>query len=235
MENFSDRLSELLQTEGRGAAKRLATAVGVSPAYISDLAKGKKDNPSLSLTENIAAHLGVSSSWLLTGENLSPLEKAHELVGVPTRSGVVTDRSETVELPFLGMATAGKPGGCFDFYPEEYIEVGGRWNPENHYLVRVWGQSMEPEYTDDSLIVVRQLAPGEFARKGDDVIAIDSDGVVLKRLIYSRNKSTEEADSPLRTFPHLISVNPEYPEHVPCGTDTPIRGVVVAKLDLEQD
>lgn len=86
---------------------------------------------------------------------------------------------------------------------------------------------MEPEYPDRSFIVCRKLRAGEFATKGQDVIACDASGAYFKRLEY--RKDGPRGDKPRKATPRLVSLNPEYPEVTPV-TETPITAVVVGKV-----
>lgn len=129
------------------------------------------------------------------------------------------------ELPFFGTVAAGQPGGPVDIADGTH-PVPGEYDPATHYVLRVHGQSMEPEYPNGSFIVCRKLKTGEFATKGQDVIACDAAGAYFKRLLYT--KDGKKGDSPRKAKPHLTSINPDYPEVVPVA-DCPIVAVVVSK------
>lgn len=64
---FSERLTLLMEEEGLRPAQ-LARSCGVDRAYISMLKNGKRENPNSVLLEKIAAALGVTANWLLTGD-----------------------------------------------------------------------------------------------------------------------------------------------------------------------
>lgn len=135
-----------------------------------------------------------------------------------------------IELPFYGTAAAGLPGGPLDVLdgtvPVPAAIVGKR-DPSGLYVLRVNGQSMEPDYPDGSQIVCRKLKDGEFAKKGQDVISCDASGAYFKRLEY-RNTG-KKGDVPRKAVPHLVSLNPDFPEVVP-ASDCPIVAVVVGKV-----
>lgn len=130
-----------------------------------------------------------------------------------------------IDLPYFGTVAAGLPGGLVDVADGTH-PVPGQYDPTTHYVLRVHGQSMEPEYLDGSFIVCRKLNSGEYATKGQDVIACDAAGAYFKRLIYT--KDGKKGDSPRKAKPHLTSINADYPEVVPVS-DCPIVAVVVGK------
>lgn len=133
------------------------------------------------------------------------------------------------ELPFYGAVAAGKPSDV-DYHSGETMTVPGSFRRRPHYILRVRGRSMEPNYPDGSYVVVRALEPGEYARKGDVVIAHDGDGPCIKLLEY--RVSGPKSDIPRKPTPHLVSINPDYPEIIPIH-DTPVQGIVVDQYDAE--
>lgn len=129
----------------------------------------------------------------------------------------------TTELPLYGWVAAGKPSDV-DYYTDETLVVPGDYRRRPHYLLRVRGQSMEPDYPDGSYVVVRALEPGEYPKKGDVVIAADGNGPAMKRLEY--RKAGQKGDIPRKPTPHLVSINPAYGEVIPIA-DCPVQGVVI--------
>lgn len=129
------------------------------------------------------------------------------------------------DLPYFGTVAAGLPGGPVDVMDGTH-PVPGSFDPASHYVLRVHGRSMEPDYPDGSFIVCRKLKIGEFATKGQDVIASDASGSYFKRLLYTKHEP--KGPGPRKAIPHLVSINPEFPEVVPVS-DCPITAVVVAR------
>lgn len=134
--------------------------------------------------------------------------------------------SNLIELPFYGTVAAGMPGGPLDTADGTH-PVPGKYDPATHYVLRVNGQSMEPEFPDGSHVICRKLKDGEFAKKGQDVIACDASGAYFKRLVYRKDGAS--GDSPRKSVPRLVSINENFPEVVP-ASDCPIAAVVVGKL-----
>lgn len=131
-------------------------------------------------------------------------------------------------LPFYGLVAAGTPAGTLDDMPGETIAVPGTWPTAAHFALRISGRSMEPDYPDGATIVCRKLKPGEYPTKGQDVIASDASGAYFKRLAYS--KAGTKGKEPRKPVPHLVSINPAFPEVVP-ATDCPVTAIVVGKAD----
>lgn len=150
----------------------------------------------------------------------SSFEEAEKVVAFPDQTEIRT------ELPFYGWVAAGKPADV-DFHTDESRSVPGDYQRKPHYLLRVRGRSMEPDYPEGSYVVVRALQAGEFPKKGDVVIANDPNGPAMKRLEY--RKAGAKSDVPRKPTPHLVSINPEFGEVIPIS-DCPIQGVVVESL-----
>ena len=152
--------------------------------------------------------------------NVTGFQKTPNVLGFPP-----APEPNVVELRFYGTVAAGVPGGPLDT-DDGTFAVPGSYDPASHYVVRVNGRSMEPDYPDGSRIICRRLRDGEYAKKNQDVIASDANGTYFKRLVYS--KSGPKTDQPRRAVPTLVSLNPEYPAVVPVA-DCPIVAVVVGK------
>lgn len=122
------------------------------------------------------------------------------------------------QLPYLGLVAAGKAADV-DYWSDETLPVHRDYGPEHHYLLRVHGRSMEPDYPDGCLIVVRAIAPGEVPPIPSVVVANDGTGPTVKRL---------EIDNAGRY--RLQSINPEFGEVVPVPGSCPIQGLVVDRI-----
>jgi SOS-response transcriptional repressor LexA len=186
----------------------------------------------LKMAESSFSRFGVSSLSELVEIALNKLIKSDSQQSTPIiqfRDGAPSApiARKVVALSFYGHIAAGNPGGPIDVAEDEIV-IPGEFDRSTHFVLRVNGESMEPQYPDRSLIVCRRLRTGEFAKKGDDVVSADSSGSYFKRLEYT--KDGKKGNGPRKATPHLISLNPDYPEVVPVS-DQPIIAVVVAKVD----
>lgn len=129
-------------------------------------------------------------------------------------------------LPYYGTVAAGLPGCTVDVTDDTH-PVPDEYDPATHYVLRVRGESMEPDYADGSHIVCRKLKSGEYATKGQDVICSDASGNYFKRLKYTQDGP--KGDTPRKAKPHLVSINPDYDEVIPVS-DCPITAIVVEKV-----
>jgi SOS-response transcriptional repressor LexA len=118
-------------------------------------------------------------------------------------------------LPCLGRIAAGSPTLAIDDTSRDTVLAPKQW-PAKYYCLRVSGQSMEPDYPDGSFVVIRPLAHGEYPIK-NHVYAwlIDGGTVTLKRLVYTKAGNKNPDGSPRKPIPHLVSINPAFPDVVP--------------------
>ena len=105
-----------------------------------------------------------------------------------------------------GAVAAGAPIDAVEWAP---VEVPKEY-PDDHYVLKVNGNSMAPKIPDDSLIVVREWREQGFPKKGTIVVYSDSNGSTLKEFGYRKAKAGEEANS-FGMVPVLKSLNPAYP------------------------
>lgn len=83
--------------------------------------------------------------------------------------------------------------------------------PEDHYALRVYGQSMAPRIPDGATIIVSPFQGKGFPRKGTIVIYNDGHGATLKELAYRKAKPGEEGNT-FNQVPILKSLNPAFKE-----------------------
>lgn len=121
-----------------------------------------------------------------------------------------SEPEQSPSLPLLGTIAAGRPIEAIedreDVPLQELIPSG-----EEHYMLRVSGQSMIEDHIDDGdLVVIRRQ---NHARNGDIVVAIvDGEEATLKRFYKEKNR--------IRLQPANASLEPLYPSHLE------IRGVL---------
>ena len=113
-------------------------------------------------------------------------------------------------LPFLGEVAAGKKGG------EEFAETMqvGRDYGKGHFVVRVSGDSMEPELASGDLIVVKG---SDIYTPANGRICVVSDGAGSSVKKWNRRRGLFE------------SLNPDYPDLEPTE-DLVFQGYFVEKV-----
>ena len=131
------------------------------------------------------------------------------------RMALRTDESE--EIPFLGLIAAGQPIETFSEPETKSVPghlFGGR--PNDHYVLRVVGESMIQEgiHDGDFVVVLRR----EQARTGEMVVALVSGEVTLKRFF------------PEGAHVRLQPANPTMEPILARAQDVKVQGVVVGLM-----
>lgn len=83
--------------------------------------------------------------------------------------------------------------------------------PPGHYVLRVFGASMEPKIPDQSLIVVKEWHDKGLPGKGTIVVYSDGFGSTLKEFGYRKAKPGEDHDA-MGNVPVLKSINKAFPD-----------------------
>jgi hypothetical protein len=102
-----------------------------------------------------------------------------------------------------GAVAAGAPIDAVEWAP---VEVPKEF-PEDHYVLKVNGNSMAPKIPDEAMIVVREWREQGFPKKGTIVVYSDANGSTLKEFGYRKAREGEEANS-FGMVPVLKSLNP---------------------------
>ncbi len=161
-------IRELRESKGL-MQKELARIVGVSPSTFNQYETGKRQ-PDISTLQLIARALDVTID---------------ELVGCET---MIPKSTGGVWIPVLGRIAAGIPIGAieevidYEEIPAEMAKSG------DFFSLYVKGDSMEPEYRDGDVIVVRKQ---DTAETGEDaVIIVNGNDATFKRLRRDENGIT---------------------------------------------
>ncbi len=221
------RLKELLRQNDL-TLKAASLAIGRNQTYLQQY-----------VDRGIPAVLGYRDSEALAGMvGCDPSELRHEVV--PKRSPM---KRRPPRIP------AGLPGAPLVAVPEVTVEVSAgagavaeefvsetaRWHwpenmirheagaePENLRILRVRGNSMEPEVRDGDRIVVD--VSRRLPATGETFVLWDGIGLVVKHVEVVRGDAVDDDDPPrLR----LISANPDYAPYSCLAQDAHILGKVV--------
>lgn len=168
MDDFLQRTFETLKAQGK-RHKDLADHLGVSPQRVTDWKSGRVLSYSKYM-EKIAAYLGVSVDYLLTGKS-TPFS-------FPNISPAVR-RS----VPMLGSISCGEP--IYAAEEHEYsVSVGG--DVAADFVLRAKGDSMIGAHIyDGDLVFFRQC---DTVDNGKIAVVVIGDEATLKRVYYTPEK-----------------------------------------------
>ena len=193
--------------------KRLAEALGKSPAYVSMVENSKRDVRMATL-EAFAKALGVPPAYLLSGRSEEEGGRMESLVDeilavverhLPEAKGAL---KRVKRVPVISYTAAGDPVAYEDMYPtgwaEEFIEGVVDIDDPNAFALRIRGDSMEPLLMDGDIVIV---CPNWSLREGKPVVAKIRGGEITCKIYNRRERNIV-----------LSAVNPRY-QPVVVGTD----------------
>lgn len=125
----------------------------------------------------IVTHVGDKSPTSVH-RHLKTLEKRGHITREANKSRSIRLTVEHRGLPLAGEIAAGSPIEAVE--DVQRFDLAGTYDPTNHFMLRVRGNSMIEDHIDDGdLIVVRKQSS---CRDGDTVVAIvDGESATLKR------------------------------------------------------
>lgn len=149
--------------------------------------------------------------------HLKALEKKKliQREGYSARAIQVMDYRPGTELPLLGAVAAGAPIQAPS--QDERINFNDLFGGQNHYALKVRGQSMIEDHIDDGDYVV--IRKQETARQGERVVAMIDNEVTLKKFHQEKGRIWLQ---PSNETMKPIEVKPE--------SDARILGVLVGVL-----
>lgn len=163
------RIFELMKAQGKKNAE-LARAAGVTPQRVTDWKAGRISSYNRCL-DKIAAYLGVSVDYLLTGKN----------VGIYSMEGILPVASKKV--PLLGEIACGEP-----IYITEEHEVSvplGRDIVADFALIAKGDSMIDAHIHDGDMVFVRHC---DMVENGKIAVVVIGDEATLKRVYYSPEK-----------------------------------------------
>lgn len=96
METIAERITKLVEMSGSKKSE-FAESIGVTPSYISRLARVRDINPSRLVIDAICKKHGVNKAWLETGEG--PIYTPEKRVGGATKEELSSRFSEIINEP----------------------------------------------------------------------------------------------------------------------------------------
>ncbi|HDZ8834630.1 TPA: helix-turn-helix domain-containing protein [Aeromonas dhakensis] len=204
METINDRIAARRRAQ-KMSQDELARRIGITRVSISKWESGL-NQPKGRYLNDLAAALGVTVEWLLTGEGSAP-----ESSGEPRIPGYHNVEPAVIyqgkRIPILSYVQAGnwremcEQATAFDGNAE-YVSAGGEIGP---YGFGLWlrGDSMVPLFKEGDLIIVD---PDESPQPGDYVVAKNgSDEATFKKY---RPRGIDESGQ--EVF-ELVPLNDDYP------------------------
>ncbi len=171
-------LKQLRKNKGLTQAE-IANIIDMSQSVYARYESGKIDPP-IETLKALADYFGVSVDEILGRDTAAPKRK--------TAAAPVPDflSKETALIPIIGRVRAG-----YDALAEQYIEgymeleasIKTRWS--DAAILKVWGDSMEPELQAGDYVIITQTAE---VRSGDlAVICINGDEGTIKRVHFDKD------------------------------------------------
>ena len=197
MSTLAQRLSDSMQDAGINA-QELSKRANVTHTSVSYWLSGRNKGMRAETAQRVANALGVSATWLATGEG----DRSDKVVVFP--------EEDCVLLPVLGLRASAGYGEtpCWEDMEEtgEKIPRLRVWfhahhlNPDSCCFLKVKGDSMSPTIWDGDLILVNRAYQSAILSGKVYAFFIDGD-IRVKRLIQKLNGNLI-----------LRSDNPDFPE-----------------------
>lgn len=195
-EGFSERLKKAVKMAG--GVQAVSKAMETAQSTLYSWFKGP-NTPPISFIYDLCSLAGVRIEWLMTG---APPEKSGDDSG-DWETALTVDPSSHRRVPIYDIAvSAGHGTEPWDEDPIDYATMPIDWlrtigDPDSLDLLRVDGDSMEPELRDADLVFVDRSQTQ--AREGIFVVRVDHQ-LLIKRLRVLGGGRAE-----------LVSNNPAYP------------------------
>lgn len=211
LKNFGERLKAA--RKGKLTQGDLSEATGISQNAICNYENGKR-RPNASRLQSICEALGVSPNWLLTGEGPMTLKEEEDEEAeqkplkklTPTSAAFaldgVEDGSEMINVPMVkarlsaGLGSFEVAGDVEGYCAFSSAFLHRKGNPESMVVMKVQGDSMQPEIMDGDAVLIDQSK--KEVRLGRIYAVGFEDAIYLKRIDKEPGKII------------LKSVNPDY-------------------------
>ncbi|MBD5092358.1 MAG: helix-turn-helix domain-containing protein [Clostridiales bacterium] len=153
----------------------LCKVLGISQGNLSNWENGVYEPDKNSLVK-MAEFFGVSVDYLLGRSVTSSL---------PSNVTNIYPLEAPIRLPMYGEIAAGQPINTNQSPTDEWVFEDPVYGDGNHFVLKVSGNSMEPDIPSGSLAIIRHQ---DFAEKGQIVaVVIDGENATLKRYIPQDN------------------------------------------------
>ena len=169
----TERINEIFR-ELNISVSDFAKKLNISRQAVYGLFKGA--NPSSETVERLANITGYSSDYILGRSVTSSL---------PSNVSNIYPLEAPIRLPLYGEIAAGQPINTNQSPTDEWVFEDPLYGDGNHFVLKVVGNSMEPDIPNGALAVIRHQ---NYADKGQIVaVVIDGECAALKRYIPQDN------------------------------------------------
>ncbi len=169
----TERINEIFR-ELNISVSDFAKKLNISRQAVYGLFKGA--NPSSETVERLANITGYSSDYILGRSVTSSL---------PSNVSNIYPLEAPIRLPLYGEIAAGQPINTNQSPTDEWVFEDPLYGDGNHFVLKVVGNSMEPDIPNGALAVIRHQ---NYADKGQIVaVVIDGECATLKRYIPQDN------------------------------------------------
>ncbi|WGK93761.1 MULTISPECIES: helix-turn-helix transcriptional regulator [Flavobacterium] len=176
--NISERIKQFIDYK-RLSVNKFSDSVGASNSYFNKTIKNNTTIGSDRLESILRTYPEINPLWLLTGKGNMLKE---------TKSEKIEEETRLIPL-YGGVVTASLVGNTMDptSQPIEMINAGD-WFKDGDCAMRVYGDSMSPNYTSGSIVVMKEVKNKALILPGEDYMVETSEYRVLKRLQKSEVK-----------------------------------------------
>jgi toxin-antitoxin system, antitoxin component, xre family len=183
----NQRIRNLIDTNFNGSVRAFCIALGfnesqkVNRLFKIDPRNGKYPTPSIDILNLISTKLDISLSWLQTGKGDIPHNNTEQDSDTTISSGKV--------IPYYDAEVAAGTNYAMEMAqttPVGMIEIGGLLK-DSEFAMRVYGNSMVPNYPAGCVIGLRQYNE-HFIEPGTVYVIETEENRFLKRLYYSKDK-----------------------------------------------
>lgn len=167
-------LRELRKQKSKTQAQ-MGAILGISQQAYATYENGVA-NPPVDVLNKLAEFFGVTTDYLLGRSVTSSL---------PSNVSNIYPLESPIKLPLYGEIAAGQPINTDQSPTDEWVFEDPLYGDGNHFVLKVAGNSMEPDIPSGSLAIIRHQ---NYAEKGQIVaVVIDGNCATLKRYVPQDN------------------------------------------------
>lgn len=213
--SFEARVSRIMQAAGVTKDSELAKVLGINQSSVA-AARKRQQVPS-GWIEHVCEKFRVNANWLFFGEegmrSGEAVEPGASIVS-PVTKNVLSEEFEFIPLVEARLSAG---AGCFETsdysdrsYAFRYDFLVRKGDPKKMVLMRVAGDSMEPEIYDNDMVLIDQskkdIIPGKMFAVGFE------EAIYLKRINILPGKIIMESMNP-RYAPMEFDMRGDCSEH----------------------